>query len=131
MAYQCFSALCCGPIHVWILESCRDAVRPLFWPQVGFDYVANAAEEAKNPAKDLPWGIVGSLGIATLLYVLMSLCIVSGWLLISVPLLPDTCPSNAIGSQAAAACMPCRETAVNRSGLTQTQTYPLPTRRRS
>lgn len=43
--------------------------------------VANAAEEAKDPAKDLPWGIVGSLGIATLLYVLMSLCIVSGRLL--------------------------------------------------
>lgn len=41
--------------------------------------VANAAEEAKNPARDLPWGIVGSLGIATVLYVLMSLCIVSGW----------------------------------------------------
>lgn len=41
--------------------------------------VANAAEEAKDPANDLPWGIVGSLGVATLLYVLMSLCIVSGW----------------------------------------------------
>ena len=29
--------------------------------------VANAAEEAKDPARDLPWGIVGSLGIATVL----------------------------------------------------------------
>ena len=38
--------------------------------------MANAAEEANDPARDLPWGIVGSLGIATLLYFLMSLCIV-------------------------------------------------------
>ncbi|EFN50706.1 hypothetical protein CHLNCDRAFT_7483, partial [Chlorella variabilis] len=38
--------------------------------------VANAAEEAKDPAADIPMGIVGSLGIATLLYVLMALCIV-------------------------------------------------------
>ncbi|KAI7841378.1 hypothetical protein COHA_004996 [Chlorella ohadii] len=43
---------------------------------VFFAFVANAAEEAKDPANDLPWGIVGSLGVATLLYVLMSLCIV-------------------------------------------------------
>lgn len=89
------------------LKSCCDALRVLIWPQVGFDYVANAAEEAKDPAKDLPWGIVGSLGIATLLYVLMSLCIVSGWLPAPVPLLPDrccgsqcniadTCPANAM-----------------------------------
>ncbi|PRW59844.1 transcription elongation factor SPT5-like protein 1 [Chlorella sorokiniana] len=48
----------------------------VFFAFVGFDYVANAAEEATDPAKDLPWGIVGSLGVATLLYVLMSLCIV-------------------------------------------------------
>ena len=38
--------------------------------------VANAAEEAKDPARHLPLGIVGSLGIATALYLLMALCIV-------------------------------------------------------
>ena len=38
--------------------------------------MANAAEEARDPAAHLPLGIVGSLGIATLLYLLMALCIV-------------------------------------------------------
>ncbi len=38
--------------------------------------MANAAEEAKEPATDLPRSIVGSLAVATLLYVLMALCIV-------------------------------------------------------
>ncbi|KAL4458687.1 hypothetical protein ABPG75_013552 [Micractinium tetrahymenae] len=52
------------------------AAAVLFFSFVGFDYVANAAEEAKDPAKHLPLGIVGSLGIATGLYVLMALCIV-------------------------------------------------------
>ncbi|KAL4420141.1 hypothetical protein ABPG77_010357 [Micractinium sp. CCAP 211/92] len=52
------------------------AAAVLFFSFVGFDYVANAAEEAKDPAKHLPLGIVGSLGIATALYLLMALCIV-------------------------------------------------------
>lgn len=48
----------------------------VFFAFVGFDYLANAAEEAANPSRDLPISIVGSLGMATVLYVLMSTTIV-------------------------------------------------------
>ena len=39
-----------------------NAAAVVFFSFVGFDYVANAAEEAHNPSRDLPIGIVGSLG---------------------------------------------------------------------
>jgi APA family basic amino acid/polyamine antiporter len=45
----------------------------VFFAFVGFDAVATSAEEAKNPNRDLPIGIVGSLLVSTLLYVLVSL----------------------------------------------------------
>jgi APA family basic amino acid/polyamine antiporter len=40
----------------------------VFLAYVGFDAVSTTAEEAKNPQKDMPVGILGSLGVATLLY---------------------------------------------------------------
>lgn len=45
----------------------------IFFAFVGFDAVATAAEETKNPNRDLPIGIIGSLAVCTLLYVLVSL----------------------------------------------------------
>lgn len=39
----------------------------VFFSFIGFDTVATAAEEVKNPARDLPIGIIGSLGICTVL----------------------------------------------------------------
>ncbi|WP_050614566.1 amino acid permease [Bacillus testis] len=45
----------------------------LFFAFVGFDAVASAAEETKNPAKDLPKGIITSLAICAVLYVAVSL----------------------------------------------------------
>ncbi|KAG2487845.1 hypothetical protein HYH03_013562 [Edaphochlamys debaryana] len=47
----------------------------VFFSFIGFDTVATAAEEVQNPGRDLPIGIVGSLSIATGLYVLMCLAI--------------------------------------------------------
>jgi len=44
----------------------------VFFAFVGFDAVAAAAEETKNPGRDLPRGIIYSLGICTLLYVIVS-----------------------------------------------------------
>jgi len=44
----------------------------VFFAYIGFDAVASAAEETKNPSKDLPKGILYSLGICTLLYVIVS-----------------------------------------------------------
>ncbi len=44
----------------------------VFFAFIGFDAVSTAAQEAKNPAKDMPIGILGSLVICTILYVLFS-----------------------------------------------------------
>jgi APA family basic amino acid/polyamine antiporter len=43
-----------------------------FFAYLGFDIVATSAEEAKKPSRDLPWGIIGSVVIATVLYILVS-----------------------------------------------------------
>lgn len=44
----------------------------VFFAFIGFDAVSTAAQEAKNPQRDMPIGILGSLAICTLLYVLFS-----------------------------------------------------------
>ncbi len=44
----------------------------VFFAYIGFDTVATAAEETRNPQRDLPIGILGSLGICTVLYILVS-----------------------------------------------------------
>lgn len=48
----------------------------VFLAYIGFDAVSTAAQEVKNPQKDLPIGIIGSLTICTILYVLFSLVLV-------------------------------------------------------
>jgi APA family basic amino acid/polyamine antiporter len=45
----------------------------IFFAYIGFDAVSVAAQEAKNPQRDMPIGILGSLAICTVLYILMSL----------------------------------------------------------
>ncbi len=47
----------------------------IFFAYIGFDAVAAAAEETRNPAKDLPIGIIGSLIICTILYILVTAAI--------------------------------------------------------
>jgi APA family basic amino acid/polyamine antiporter len=44
----------------------------VFFAYIGFDAVSTAAQEAKNPRKDMPLGILGSLVICTVLYILVS-----------------------------------------------------------
>ncbi len=44
----------------------------IFFAYIGFDAVSTAAQEAKNPQRDLPIGIIGSLTICTVLYILMA-----------------------------------------------------------
>ena len=44
----------------------------VFFAFIGFDAVSTAAQEAKNPQKGMPIGIIGSLVVCTLLYVLFS-----------------------------------------------------------
>jgi APA family basic amino acid/polyamine antiporter len=45
----------------------------VFFAYIGFDAVSTAAQEAKNPQRDMPIGMLGSLAICTVLYILMSL----------------------------------------------------------
>ncbi|MDQ3054094.1 MAG: amino acid permease [Actinomycetota bacterium] len=47
----------------------------VFFAFIGFDIVATTAEETKNPQRDMPRGILGSLVICTVLYVLVSLVV--------------------------------------------------------
>ncbi|MEO5898258.1 MAG: amino acid permease [Vicinamibacterales bacterium] len=44
----------------------------VFFAFIGFDAVSTAAQEAKNPKRDMPIGILGSLAVCTVLYVLFS-----------------------------------------------------------
>ena len=51
------------------------AASVVFFAYIGFDIVATAAEETKNPKRDIPRGIIGSLVICTVLYMAVSLVI--------------------------------------------------------
>ena len=44
----------------------------IFFAYIGFDAVSTAAQEAKNPRRDMPIGILGSLVICTILYILVA-----------------------------------------------------------
>ncbi|MGC4102646.1 amino acid permease [Ferruginibacter sp.] len=44
----------------------------VFFAYIGFDAVSTAAQETKNPKKSMPWGILGSLAICTVLYILFA-----------------------------------------------------------
>ena len=44
----------------------------VFFAFIGFDAVSTAAQETKNPGRDMPKGILGSLAICTVLYILFS-----------------------------------------------------------
>jgi APA family basic amino acid/polyamine antiporter len=61
----------------------------IFFAYIGFDAVSTAAQEAKNPSRDMPIGILGSLFICTLLYILMS-AVLTG--LLPYPQLNDAAP---------------------------------------
>lgn len=45
----------------------------IFFAYIGFDAVSTAAQEAVNPQKDMPFGILGSLVVCTILYILVGL----------------------------------------------------------
>jgi basic amino acid/polyamine antiporter, APA family len=68
----------------------------VFFAYIGFDAVSTAAQEAKNPQKDMPFGILGSLVVCTILYIAVS------WLLTGIKpyLTLDTPAPVADGAQA-------------------------------
>ena len=59
-----------GNFGVWGIPV---AAASIFFAYIGFDAVSTAAQEAKNPQRDMPLGILGSLVICTILYILVSL----------------------------------------------------------
>jgi APA family basic amino acid/polyamine antiporter len=61
----------------------------IFFAYIGFDAVSTAAQEAKNPSRDMPIGILGSLIICTVLYILMA-GVMTG--LVPFPQLNDAAP---------------------------------------
>lgn len=61
----------------------------IFFAYIGFDAVSTATQEAKNPQRDVPIGILGSLLICTVLYILMS-GVLTG--LLPYPQLNDAAP---------------------------------------
>ena len=64
--------------HNWVpfapygIGGISSAAAYIFFAYIGFDAVSTAAEEVVNPARDLPLGILGSLLICTLLYILVA-----------------------------------------------------------
>lgn len=61
----------------------------IFFAYIGFEAVSTAGAEAKNPAKDMPIGIIGSLVICTILYILTSGVLVG---IVPYALLDDPAP---------------------------------------
>jgi APA family basic amino acid/polyamine antiporter len=59
----------------------------IFFAYIGFEAVSVAAQEAKNPQRDLPIGILGSLFICTILYMLMAVVLtgITDWRMLDVP----------------------------------------------
>ncbi|KAK7405393.1 hypothetical protein VNO78_06653 [Psophocarpus tetragonolobus] len=54
-----------------------NAAAVVYWSYTGFDMVATMAEETKNPSRDIPIGLVGSMSLITVIYCLMALSLVS------------------------------------------------------
>lgn len=61
----------------------------IFFAYIGFDAISTTAQEAKNPQKDMPWAILGSLAVCTILYILVGL-IMTG--IVYFPNLNDPAP---------------------------------------
>ncbi len=71
----------------------------IFFAYIGFDAVSTAAQEAKNPQKHMPVGILGSLSISTILYILVAIVLtgIVSYTFLNVPD-PVAVGVNAMGS---------------------------------
>ena len=79
----------------------------VFFAYIGFDAVSTVAEETKNPQRDLPIGILGSLVICTILYLVVSL-ILTGL----IPVTIDGKPNPALTGHDAGAALSIAFTAL-------------------
>ncbi|MGO4761380.1 amino acid permease [Cupriavidus campinensis] len=60
------------PFAPFGLTGVFNAAALVFFAFIGFDAVTSAAEEVRNPRRDLPIGIIGSLAVCTILYVVVA-----------------------------------------------------------
>jgi basic amino acid/polyamine antiporter, APA family len=58
-----------GTFSTFGVTGILSATSVVFFSYIGFDAISTTAQEAKNPQRDLPIGILGSLGICTILYI--------------------------------------------------------------
>jgi APA family basic amino acid/polyamine antiporter len=63
------------PMGHYGLPGILTAAGVIFFAYIGFETVSTAAQEAKNPQRDMPIGLLGSLAVCTVLYMLMALVI--------------------------------------------------------
>ncbi len=61
-----------GSFGAFGLSGVLRAAGVIFFAYIGFDAVSTAAQEAKNPRRDMPIGIIGSLAVCTVLYIVVS-----------------------------------------------------------
>jgi len=62
----------CSPFFPYGFSGVITGAAVIFFAYIGFDAVSTAAQEARNPQRDMPIGIMGSLAICTVLYILVA-----------------------------------------------------------
>ena len=62
----------CSPFMPYGFSGVVTGAAVIFFAYIGFDAVSTAAQESKNPQRDMPIGILGSLAICTVLYILVA-----------------------------------------------------------
>ncbi|MEU4835252.1 amino acid permease [Streptosporangium sp. NPDC023615] len=76
VAFTAFNAGNLAPFAPLGIAGITAAASQVFFSYIGFDAASTAGEEAKNPKRDLPRAIMLSLGVVTLVYVLVALAAV-------------------------------------------------------
>ena len=64
------------PFFPYGVKGVFNAAAVVYWSYTGFDMVATMAEETKNPARDIPIGLVGSMTMISVIYCLMAMALV-------------------------------------------------------
>jgi APA family basic amino acid/polyamine antiporter len=92
------------------------AAASIFFAYVGFDAVSTAAEETRNPQRNIPIGLIGSLGICTVFYLLVGYAVVGAGG--AQPIMgPDGLPLEAGSAALAAACSGLNDLVCSREPL--------------
>ncbi|KAK6921877.1 Amino acid/polyamine transporter I [Dillenia turbinata] len=73
VAFVCGKTSNLVPFFSYGADGVFKAAAVVYWSYTGFDMVATMAEETKNPARDIPIGLVGSMSGITVIYCLMAL----------------------------------------------------------